>query len=140
MTGLIVFVVIAVIIVLWVISIYNSLVRLRNNRENASADIDVQLKQRYDMIPQLVSTVKGYAAHEKTLLDEVTRARTAAMSATSKQQAVYIQSQFVPKIIVDEITVGILHIEIMVSLWYGIGLRDAGDDLQIVIYLATFAN
>ena len=63
-----------------------------------------------------------------------------AMSATSKQQAIYIQSQFVPKIIVDEITVGILHIEIMVSLWYGIGLRDTGDDLQTIIYLATFAD
>lgn len=83
MTGLIVFVVIAVIIVLWVISIYNSLVRLRNNRENAFADIDVQLKQRYDLVPQLVETVKGYAKHESTVLQNVTNARTAAMSATT---------------------------------------------------------
>lgn len=83
MTGLIVFIVIAVIIVLWVISIYNSLVRLRNNRENAFADIDVQLKQRYDLVPQLVETVKGYAKHESTVLQNVTNARTAAMSATT---------------------------------------------------------
>jgi LemA protein len=83
MTGLIVFVVIAIIIVLWVISIYNSLVRLRNNRENAFADIDVQLKQRYDLVPQLVETVKGYAKHESTVLQNVTNARAAAMSATT---------------------------------------------------------
>ena len=83
MTGLIVFVVIAVIIVLWVISIYNSLVRRRNNRENAFADIDVQLKQRYDLVPQLVETVKGYAKHESTVLQNVTNARAAAMSATT---------------------------------------------------------
>ena len=68
-------------VVLIGISIYNNLVRLRNNRENAFADIDVQLKQRYDLVPQLVATVKGYAAHEKGLLECVTAARTAAMSA-----------------------------------------------------------
>ena len=83
MTGLIVFIVIAVIIVLWVISIYNSLVRLRNNRENAFADIDVQLNPRYDLVPQLVETVKGYAKHESTVLQNVTNARAAAMSATT---------------------------------------------------------
>lgn len=74
---------VVLVILLYFVGVYNGLVRLRNNRENAFANIDVQLKQRYDMIPQLVSTVKGYAAHEKTLLEEVTRARTAAMSATS---------------------------------------------------------
>ena len=83
MTGLIVFVVIAVIIVLWVISIYNSLVRLRNNRENAFADIDVQLKQRYDLVPQLVETVKGYAKHEENTFKEVTEARAYALAASS---------------------------------------------------------
>ena len=51
--------------------IYNRIVRLRNNRENAFADIDVQLKQRHDLIPQLVAAVKGYAAHEKETLDRV---------------------------------------------------------------------
>jgi len=72
-----------VLLALWTISIYNGLVRLRNNRENAFANIDVQLKQRYDLVPQLVSTVKGYASHEKELLEKVTAARSAAMSATN---------------------------------------------------------
>lgn len=81
-TGIIVLVV-AVVLVLWCISIYNNLVRLRNNRENAFANIDVQLKQRHDLIPQLVATVKGYATHEKELLTRVTEARTAAMGATT---------------------------------------------------------
>ena len=76
-------IVIAVVVVLglWVASIYNRLVKLRNNRENAFADIDVQLKQRHDLIPQLVSTVKGYAAHEKETLDRVISARNGAISA-----------------------------------------------------------
>ena len=73
---------VVLVILLYFVGVYNGLVRLRNNRENAFANIDVQLKQRHDMIPQLVSTVKGYASHEKTLLEEVTRARTAAMNAT----------------------------------------------------------
>lgn len=81
-TGLIILIVV-VVLVLWLISIYNSLVRLRNNRENAFANIDVQLKQRYDLVPQLVSTVKGYATHERELLEKVTAARSAAMSAGS---------------------------------------------------------
>ena len=74
---------VVVLLALWAVSIYNGLVRLRNNRENAFANIDVQLKQRYDLVPQLVSTVKGYATHEKELLEKVTAARSAAMSATS---------------------------------------------------------
>ncbi len=74
---------ILVLIVIWVISLYNSLVRLRNRRENAFADIDVQLRQRHDLVPQLVETVKGYASHEKELLLKVTEARTAAMAATT---------------------------------------------------------
>ena len=73
---------VVLVILLYFVGVYNGLVRLRNNRENAFANIDVQLKQRHDMIPQLVSTVKGYASHEKTLLEEVTRARTAAINAT----------------------------------------------------------
>ncbi len=67
-----------VILVIWIVFIYNNLVALRNNRENAFANIDVQLKQRYDLIPQLVETVKGYAKHERELLEKVTQARTAA--------------------------------------------------------------
>ena len=82
MTGIIVLVGI-VLLVVWGISIYNSLVKLRNNRENAFANIDVQLKQRHDLVPQLVATVKGYADHEKEVLTRVTAARSAAMNATS---------------------------------------------------------
>lgn len=72
---------IVVVLVLIFIAMYNSLVKLRNNRENAFADIDVQLKQRHDLVPQLVETVKGYAAHEKETLDRVTSARSGAMNA-----------------------------------------------------------
>ncbi|MBK8605351.1 MAG: LemA family protein [Chitinophagaceae bacterium] len=74
---------ILVLIVIWLVSLYNGLVRLRNRRQNAFADIDVQLRQRHDLVPQLVETVKGYAAHEKELLLKVTEARTAAMAATT---------------------------------------------------------
>ncbi|SIO34239.1 LemA family protein [Fibrobacter sp. UWB11] len=77
-----------VILVLCFISMYNGLVKLRNNRENAFANIDVQLKQRYDLVPQLVSTVKGYASHEKEVLEKVTAARAAAMSATTIDEKV----------------------------------------------------
>ena len=79
----IIIIAVVVIVVLWVISIYNGLVKMRNNRENAFADIDVQLKQRHDLIPQLVASVKGYAAHEKELLEKLTAARAAAMGASS---------------------------------------------------------
>lgn len=78
---LIIIVVVLVILAAWVISLYNSLVKLRNNRENAFADIDVQLKQRHDLIPQLVETVKGYAAHEKDTFERVINARNGAMNA-----------------------------------------------------------
>ena len=82
MTAIIILVAIIVLLVFMCIGIYNSLVRLRNNRENAFANIDVQLKQRHDLIPQLVAAVKGYAQHEKELLTRVTEARSAAMQAT----------------------------------------------------------
>jgi LemA protein len=78
----IVVIVVVVLLALYLISLYNGFVKLRNNRENAFANIDVQLKQRHDLIPQLVATVKGYAEHEKELLTRVTEARAAAMSAT----------------------------------------------------------
>ena len=66
---------------IWAIAKYNLFIKLRNNRENAFADIDVQLKQRHDLIPQLVSTVKGYASHEKETLDRVVNARNGAVNA-----------------------------------------------------------
>ena len=80
MSTTLIVIIVAIVVVLFLISMYNNLVKLRNNRENAFANIDVQLKQRYDLIPQLVSTVKGYATHERELLEKVTAARTAAMS------------------------------------------------------------
>ena len=83
MIALIVVGVIVLILIFWVIGIYNNLVALRNNRENAFANIEVQLKQRYDLIPNLVNTVKGYAEHERGLLERITQARTAAMGATN---------------------------------------------------------
>lgn len=73
----------AVILVIFVISLYNRLVAFKNNRENAFADIDVQLKQRHDLIPQLVNSVKGYMEHEAGVLTRVTEARSRAMGATS---------------------------------------------------------
>lgn len=82
MTGIIILIVV-VLLALWLISIYNRLVKLRNNRENAFANIDVQLKQRHDLVPQLVATVKGYATHERELLEKVTEARAQAMGATT---------------------------------------------------------
>ncbi len=78
---LIIVLAVLVIVVIFFISKYNSLVKLRNNRENAFADIDVQLKQRHDLIPQLVDTVKGYASHEKDTLERVINARNGAMAA-----------------------------------------------------------
>lgn len=74
---------IVVLIALYGVSAYNKLIRLRNNRENAFADIDVQLKQRHDLIPQLVETVRGYATHEKETLQNVVNARNQAMQATT---------------------------------------------------------
>ncbi|MBQ2298264.1 MAG: LemA family protein [Bacteroidaceae bacterium] len=80
-------------VVFSVIGIYNNLVKLRNNRENAFADIDVQLKQRYDLVPQLVATVKGYASHEKELLESITAARSAAANAASIDEKIKADQQ-----------------------------------------------
>jgi LemA protein len=71
-----------VLVIVFAIAMYNGLVRLKVQCDNAWADIDVQLKRRYDLIPNLVETVKGYAAHEKGTLEAVINARNAAMSAT----------------------------------------------------------
>ena len=87
MTVVIVVAVIFIVIAVF-ISMYNGLVKLRNNRENAFANIDVQLNQRFDLVPQLVSTVKGYATHEKDVLEKVTAARAAAMSASTIDEKV----------------------------------------------------
>lgn len=78
--GLILIIILAVV-VLWVIAVYNGLIKLKNRVDEAWSDIDVQLKRRYNLIPNLVTTVKGYAAHEKELFEKVTQARTQAMQA-----------------------------------------------------------
>ena len=69
------------IIIIWGILTYNSLITLKNRTDEAWSDIDVQLKRRYDLIPNLMETVKGYAGHEKEVFENVTKARTAAMNA-----------------------------------------------------------
>src|SRR5437764_9379793 len=87
-SGLIVGIVVAAIVALLlfvVVGMYNGLVRKRNRSENAWAQVDVQLKRRHDLIPNLVETVKGYAAHERGTFDEVTQARTAAQQAQGPQ-------------------------------------------------------
>src|SRR5215475_12194274 len=81
------------VIVLWVLSIYNRLVTLRIRVGQAFADIDVQLKQRHDLVPNLVETVKGYAAHERGTLEEVIKARNAAVSAQGSGQVATAENQ-----------------------------------------------
>lgn len=81
---------IVVVLLLWLVLMYNSLVRVRNQVQNAWAQIDVQLKRRTDLIPNLIESVKGYMKHEKKVLTEVTKARTQMMSAqtpTEKAEA-----------------------------------------------------
>ena len=92
MTFIIIIAIIAVLII-WVVSIYNTLVKNRNNRENAFADIDVQLKQRHDLIPQLIGAVKGYMEHERGTLEAVTAARTRAINATSINEKIAAEQE-----------------------------------------------
>jgi len=93
MIALLIIGIVAVVLVIMIISIYNRLVRLRNNRENAFADIDVQLKQRHDLVPQLVDAVKGYMKHEEKVLTEITRARAGAMNATGINDKIAAENQ-----------------------------------------------
>lgn len=81
------------LLVLLFINYYNRLVSLRHRRENAFADIDVQLKQRHDLIPQLVETVKGYTKHEEAVLTRITEARSKAMGAGSLDERVEAESE-----------------------------------------------
>ncbi|MCH4148681.1 MAG: LemA family protein [Prevotella sp.] len=92
MTLIIILVVVIVLLIVWAISIYNNLVKLRNNRENAFANIDVQLNQRHDLVPQLVETVKGYAAHEKEVFEKVTAARSAALGANTIDEKIQAEN------------------------------------------------
>jgi len=93
MAALLVIFAIIVLLVLFAISLYNRLVKLRNNREQAFADVDVQLKQRHDMIPQLVEAVKGYMVHERGVLTEVTEARANAMKATTINEKIVAETR-----------------------------------------------
>lgn len=79
----VIYIVLAVVavVLLWAIAVYNGLVRLNNRTKEAWSDIDVQLKRRHDLIPNLVNSVKGYMLHERTLLEDITNARSQAMSA-----------------------------------------------------------
>ena len=82
----IVIVAVVVLLLLWLVAMFNRLVRLRNRAENAWAQVDVQLRKRYDLIPNLVETVKGYAAHERETFEAVTQARVAAQQAQGVAQ------------------------------------------------------
>ncbi len=77
---------IVVVVVIAIIAMYNGLITLKNRVDEAWSDISVQLKRRYDLIPNLISTVKGYAAHEKEVFEKVTQARTQAMNAGTTQE------------------------------------------------------
>ncbi len=83
MTILYIIIGLVVLLGLWLIAIYNRFVSLVNNTKEASSDIEVQLKRRYDLIPNLVNTVKGYATHESTAFEKVTAARSAAMGVSA---------------------------------------------------------
>lgn len=83
MSASVIVIAVILVIVLWLVVTYNGLVILRNRIENAWAQIDVQLKRRYDLIPNLIETVKGYATHEKELFENVTKARSNAIAAGS---------------------------------------------------------
>ena len=91
--AIIIIIAILVLIAIWLTSLYNGLVKLRNRRQNAFADIDVQLRQRHDLVPQLVETVKGYATHERDLLMRITEARSAAMAAHTIDDKIKAEEQ-----------------------------------------------
>lgn len=97
---------VVIVLVLILASMYNTLVKLRNNRENAFADIDVQLKQRHDLIPQLVESVKGYAGHEKETLDRVVNARNGAINAKSIDDKIAAENLLTSALTGLKVTVG----------------------------------
>ena len=93
MVPLLAFLAILVVAGLIVAGIYNGLVQLRVRADNAWSDIDIQLKRRHDLVPNLVETVKGYAAHEKSTFEDVARYRSAAMAATSATDRAQAEGQ-----------------------------------------------
>jgi len=82
-----------ILLVIWVMSMYNGLVRLRNQVKNAWSQIDVQLKRRHDLIPNLVETAKGYMKHERETLESITKARTQAMQAQGVAESAKAEGQ-----------------------------------------------
>jgi LemA protein len=84
---------IVILLVIWVMSMYNGLVRLRNQVKNAWSQIDVQLKRRHDLIPNLVETAKGYMKHERETLESITKARTQAMQAQGVAESAKAEGQ-----------------------------------------------
>jgi LemA protein len=92
-TSTLIILAVIVVLVLWAIGIYNGLVSMRQRVNQSFADIDVQLRQRHDLVPNLVETVKGYAAHERGTLDDVVKARSAAMSAQGPGQVAAAENQ-----------------------------------------------
>jgi LemA protein len=93
MTGIIILAVVVLLIAI-IVFIYNGLVRAKVRTDEAWSDITVQLKRRYDLIPNLVNTVKGYATHEKTVFEDVTKARTEALGAQTVGEAAQADNQF----------------------------------------------
>jgi len=91
--GLICVIAIVIVIAVFVIATYNSLIRLRNRVKNSFAQIDTQLQRRFDLIPNLVETVKGYASHEKELLESITASRTGFMNAGSNGEKMEMDNQ-----------------------------------------------
>lgn len=87
MIGLFIGIGIVIVIGLWVMMVYNSLIRLKNQVDEGWSDIDVQLKRRHDLIPNLVETVKGYASHEKSIFENVAKARSVAMGAQTPEES-----------------------------------------------------
>ena len=84
---------VVVVLLLWAVLTYNRLVALRNRVENGWSQIDVQLRRRYDLIPNLIETVKGYAAHEREVFETITQARTQAMGATGVQDQAHAENE-----------------------------------------------
>ena len=84
---------VVVVLLLWAVLTFNRLVTLRNRVDNGWSQIDVQLRRRYDLIPNLIETVKGYAAHEREVFEKVTEARTQAMGATGVQDQAHAENE-----------------------------------------------
>src|SRR2546423_10793612 len=85
---------VVILLLVFVVFIYNSLVRAKNRTDEAWSDITVQLKRRYDLIPNLVNTVQGYAKHEKTVFQDITEARAQALSAQGVAETAKADNQF----------------------------------------------